>query len=353
MCQSAEDSGIVQVRVNTDRAKYEFLRSFYTLWNFITKASPRVIIDTHAGSGIVNLHGKKDITGKKQEKLIYGSPLLAIIKTVKISKNLKIILNEKNPIVYETLDSIVKEMIQKGVPVFEEIKEPYKYKSMETNRKRKLKQNISQQFPDIPDAACPTGYKKKQIKTKAEICLYNKDIKDIIDEILESPLQVIEEKKQFKKPIALFLVDPCGMVSWNKIVKKICERANKKQGTDMILNWSWEAIARTMTTENKNSVLSKIYGIPREKISEEFEYINTMEQFLSKYIQQLRQYFEFVELQGVPKERKLKPKLSKFNKYFLILCTNNPSALSIAGHKKKKIMKSFRNGYKDIAEYLK
>ncbi|MFW9878763.1 MAG: hypothetical protein ACFFG0_37265, partial [Candidatus Thorarchaeota archaeon] len=81
----------IKVGDNTNKSKYEFLRLFYTKWNQITKPSPRVIIDTHAGTGMVRLITKIRLLNKYYSKLIYGSPLLAILKTLKISNNLKLI----------------------------------------------------------------------------------------------------------------------------------------------------------------------------------------------------------------------------------------------------------------------
>ena len=60
MCESFDNIPIIRVGEKTNKAKYDFLRLYYTLWNVITKTRPRIIIDTHAGSGIVELHGEKD-----------------------------------------------------------------------------------------------------------------------------------------------------------------------------------------------------------------------------------------------------------------------------------------------------
>jgi len=110
-----------------------------------------------------------------------------------------------------------------------------------------------------------------KIHTNAEIYKYNEDIENIIDDILDTHLRITEQNEKSLKPIALFFVDPCGKVSWNNVIQKNCERVNKKQGTGMLLNWSWDVISRTLDTELKNSVLSNIYGIPIKEVQNEFK----------------------------------------------------------------------------------
>ncbi len=223
------------------------------------------------------------------EEIIYGSPLLAILKTLTISNNLSIILNEKDPNVFSVLKSYVNDFKKNGIRIFKEIKDEWKYKSLETKRKRKFTKGSKPKiiFPESPNISCPPKFKEERIYSNAKIVLYNKDINNSIDEIFTEYLQVEGNSVHSKKPIALFLVDPCGSVSWNKVIQKICDRSEKKQGTDMILNWSWEAIKRNLSEKNKNKILSKIYGIPIENIESEFAGIDTMDQFKDKYLPNL------------------------------------------------------------------
>lgn len=353
-CQSFDkgDTPLIKIKESTDKGKYELLRAYYTSWNKITKVRPRVIIDTHAGSGMVLFLGEKNIFKKKVEKRIYGSPLLAILKTLKMSNNLKIILNEADPLIYSVLEKYVQEFINNGVPVFLSEKKIFEYKSLQTKRKRKQKIKHDREFPESPEDKPKKGYRIEHLYSKAEIRLYNQKIEDIIEEIFKKYLNDIEEKGKIIKPIALFLVDPCGSVDWKEVIKKICERSNKQEGTELILNWSYEAIARTINTDSKNQILSKIYGIPLENIEKEFEGINEMEDYLNKYINQLKNYFKYVIKYGVPRDRKTKPKQSKYRKYFLLVCTNNSSGASLAGYKAKKIKQDLR-GYKDMNVFLK
>ncbi len=55
---------------------------------------------------------------------------------------------------------------------------------------------------------------------------------------------------------------------------------------------------------------------------------------------------------GVPRDRKIKPRQSRYKKYFLILCTNNLSALSLAGYQIEKINIKMRGKFKDMNTYI-
>lgn len=341
----------IKVGENTNNSKYDFLRLFYTKWNQITKPSPRIIIDTHAGTGLVNLFTKNNLFQTNNSQLIYGSPLLALIKTLKLSHNLKIILNELDPNNHLLLEKIVKVIKKKGLPIFEKITEEFIYKSLQTNRRRKKKQKKEYIFPESFDSRPPLGFNGIWEKTKAEIIFFKEDIEVIMNNICINYLNITDERTHLK-PKVLFFVDPCGSVSWNEVIKKICHRSNKQEGTDLILNWSWEAINRTINTDSKKSVLSTIYGIPIKEIDKEFEGIFEMEDFLNKYRSQLKKYFKYVVEVGIPRDRKIKPRQSRYKKYFLILCTNNLSALSLAGYQIEKINIKMRGKFKDMNTYI-
>jgi len=341
----------IKVGKNTNNSKYDFLRLFYTKWNQITKPSPRIIIDTHAGTGLVNLITKNYLFQTNSSQLIYGSPLLALLKTLRLSHNLKIILNEPDPNNHLILEKITNTVKKKGLPIFEKITEEFVYKSIQTNRRRKKKQKKEYLFPESFDSRPPLGFNRNWERTKAEIVLFKEDIEIIMKDIFKNYINITDEKTNLK-PKVLFFVDPCGSISWNAVIKKICLRSNKQEGTDLILNWSWEAINRTINTDSKNSVLSKIYGIPINRMDKEFEGILEMEEFLNKYKNKLQNYFKYVVEVGVPRDRKIKPKQSMYKKYFLILCTNNLSALSLAGYQIEKINTKMRGKFKDMNAYL-
>jgi hypothetical protein len=78
------------------------------------------------------------------------------------------------------------------------------------------------------------------------------------------------------KPITLFFINLCGIVPWNEVIPQIYERSNKREGTELIFNWSYEAINRNVTTQYKENVLSKICAISEHKINTEFENITKM-----------------------------------------------------------------------------
>jgi len=340
-------STYIRVGENTNNSKYEFLKLFYTKWNQITKPSPRVIIDTHAGTGLVNLVFKNYLFKKKSNKLVYGSTLLAILKTLKISNNLKFIFVEPDNNNFLLLKKCINIVKKKGLPVFEKLEQNFVYKSLQTNRKRIKKQEKESIFPESFNTHLPSGYKRNWEKTKADILIFDKKIGSIIDKIIKDYLLFTDEKTNLK-PKSLFFVDPCGAVAWNDVIKKICTLSSKHEGTDMILNWSWGTINRNLKLRSGKSILSKIYGIPLENINKEFEDIYEMEDFFKKYKDQLKQYFKFVVEVGVPKDRRLRPKLSGYKKYFLLLCTNNSSALSLAGYQVEKIKTKLRGKFLDM-----
>lgn len=341
----------IKVGENTNKSKYEFLRLFYTKWNQITKPSPRVIIDTHAGTGMVNLITKTRLLNISYSKLIYGSPLLAILKTLKISNNLKLIFNEPDEYNAYLLEKCLRVIEKRGLPIFKKPTQDFIYKSFQTNRRRKKKQSEEIFFPDSFDSRPPRGFSRNWIKSKAYILLFNKKIELTIDTIIDNYLNTLDKKTNLK-PKALFFVDPCGIVGWNEVIKKICIHANRQEGTDMILNWSWDAISRNLNNESKNSVLSSVYGFPIEQIDEEFERTYSMEDFFKKYKRQLSEYFKHAVEVGVPRDRKIKPRQSKYKKYYLILCTNNPSALSLAGYQIEKIKENIRGKFKDLKTFI-
>jgi hypothetical protein len=224
------------------------------MWNKIINPRPRIIVDTHAGSGIVNLYHDRDILKKRKLTKIYGSALIALIKTLKLSNNLKIILNEKDPMKFRELEKHVTDFINFGVPIFEEQVDNFAYKAFITKRKRKLKNKPKIIFPNSPNQKPPLNFRKKRTKIKAKVELFNESIENVIDEIIDIELSDSDLKEKKLKPVVLFFVDPCGIVSWNDVISKICKRSTKEEGTELILNWSWEAINRNLPTQNKNAV---------------------------------------------------------------------------------------------------
>jgi len=176
MClRLTDENPLIIVGEKTNKSKYDFLRGFYPSWNKIVKTRERVIIDTHAGTGMVELQSSKDILGVQSKRKMYGSPLLAIIKTLTISNRLTIILNEANLDIFSTLKSHLDTFVQEGVPVFRKIESDFKYRSLETKRQRRQKKKAKYTFPDFPDCKPESGYETYYLFTKANVqCINNK-----------------------------------------------------------------------------------------------------------------------------------------------------------------------------------
>ncbi len=103
------------------------------------------------------------------------------------------------------------------------------------------------------------------------------------------------------------------------------------------MNWNYSAIGRNLSNQNRAKILSEIYGIPEADVNAEFPERFTMEDYLEKYKAKLRQYFAYVNEVGVPRKRKIKPKMSDYREYFLIHCSNNASAQSLSSSKIKEL----------------
>lgn len=349
MCENPEK--VIKVEKKTNIGKYEFLRAYYPSWNLITKASPRVIVDTHAGTGIVDLYKN----GKKCET-IYGSAILAILRTITISKKLTIILNEKNRKNFDILKEKIDEIKENGLPIFEEYQKKKKFQTVFDDKKPiPLTKKPKLLFPHIIDQKIPKNYKVIMVKPKAEIIYHHSSIENRIDEILNTYFDDIEKiDKEGNKKIfnikGIFLVDPCGHVNW-EVIQKIGQKANQKEGIELILNWSSQSIYRNPNGLNN---LSKFFGIPKEEVLEKFPKGTKIPEYLDAYIKKLEKYWKFVEKVKIPTSLKLKVRKNELkSKYFLLFCTNSEKGKSLAKGKMKKIRKSMKQlGYGNIEDYL-
>ncbi len=355
MCYALGDDVLITVEEKTDKVKYEFLRAYYTLWNSIVHPENRVIVDCHAGSGHVYF---KQRNGKI--KKIYGSPLQAILRTIAKSQKLTIILNEIAEPRFIFLKDLIQEIQSSGIRIFQRDQPKYTaYKSI-TDQEHKVKvQNLppEKRYPDEIDAQPPRGFVEKKIKTKSEIILRNGDASGLLDEVFSKYL--LSGTRTNKEGVvvpwrtkAIFLIDPCGHISWHPLLERICERANREEGIEIILNWNYSAIARNLSTPNRTSILSSIYSIPEEEVDKEFPSTMNMEDFLEKYKEKLRQYFLFVNEVGVPRTRKIQPKMSSYREYFLIFCSNNESAGSLSLNKAKELSRNIVE-HEDILKWVK
>lgn len=351
LCENPDK--VIKVEKKTNIGKYEFLRAYYPSWNFITKASPRVIVDTHAGTGIVDFYDN----GKKCET-IYGSAILAILKTITIPNNLSIVLNEKNSKNFNVLKEHIEKIKENGLPIFEEQIKKKEFQTVLGDKKKliHLKKKPKLKFPDIIDKKIPKNYKKKMVKTKAEIFYYHSSIENRIDEILNTFFVDVEkiDKKGNKKIYnvkGIFLVDPCGAVNWD-VIQKIGQKANQMEGIELILNWSSQSIYRNPNAFNN---LSKVFGMPKEEVRKNFPENTEIHEYLDVYIKNLEKYWKFVEKVKIPTSLKLKVRKNELKStYFLLYCTNNDKGISLAKGKMKKIRKSIKQlGYGDIRDYIK
>ncbi len=343
----------ISVKENTVKAKYEFLKAYYTKWNQIIHPAPRVIVDTHAGSGIVMLEAQKNPLGERPGEEIYGSPLLALLKTIQLSSGLTIHLNE--PYLFERLRSNLEPYLDAGLPLFQRKKESLEYRSLETRRLRKQRPKPEFRYPDKINRRLPRGYEQIWKKSDATIKFTGKEIQDNIGEILdeyarEQNVTTGGEEKIFQ-PKILFFVDPCGIVDWS-VIQAIGERAQGEEGIELILNWSWEAIVRNRKHNQREKILGRIYGFTPEEVIEHFSGKLRFDTCFNLYKEKLNQFWQYIEEAGVPRERKTKPKMSSHKKYFLFHCTNNKSGSSLAGGQVKKVKENIR-GYDDITKILK
>ncbi|MHA1647249.1 MAG: hypothetical protein ACTSVL_06730 [Promethearchaeota archaeon] len=354
MCENIEKSGLIQVQKKTNIGKYEFLKAYYTGWNRIIHPSPRILIDTHAGTGAVEL---TDEFGKSEK--IYGSSLLAILKTLRLSKGLKIILVEKKRKNFSILENQINEIRKNGLPIG--IYNPPKQKQEKLNKKRskKVKRKKEYKFPDSFNYQLPYKYKLFKEKTKAEIELHHAKIEDIIEDIIKNNFcdQEIQSRNgKIKKifPKGLFLVDPCGAVDW-KVIEKIGtlaidENNELKEGIELILNLSSMAMYRNP----KNRVLlAKIFGLSEKQIKEKFPQKISFQKLLEEYIKNLSRFWNYIIEIKVPLSLKLKVRKKEVKEsYYLLYCTNNPSGISLAKNKISKINFQFTNlNYKDLRKF--
>jgi hypothetical protein len=336
MCETIENAIVIEDKTN--KGKYEFLKFYYAKWNSIVKTHPRVIIDTHAGTGAVNYQQSDGTT-----ELIYGSPLIALLKTVTISQNLKLILSEADNTNYDILCQYISKFQNDGIPILETTPKKMRQLNLRTKRTRKVVESPKRIYPDRFNFNIPPGYELKQIKSHAEIFTIHDKIENTLDGIIEKYVKNFSIQKadgtiQDFKPKVIFFVDPCASIEWDLISKigNLCidESGEKIEGVEMILNWSTMAIYRNPDNWN---LKSKIYGMSeldlRNKISDE----PSLDDQLHFYKEKLGQYWNCVEEVGIPLTGHPKIKKKSTPAYHLLYCTNNKSGKSLAQNKMNKL----------------
>lgn len=163
MCISLNSEDLIKIQSKTDEFKYEFLRRYIPLWNKILCGNRRVyrgIIDTHAGSGNVELNGE----------IVYGSSLLFLKQTALIQEALDFYFIEQKEKNYKTLKNCVQKVANKGF-YFSGKDKGYSYKVV-------YKDNLPVEI-EIPKYKPITKYPNQK-----NIHIYNGDSTLIIDDIL-------------------------------------------------------------------------------------------------------------------------------------------------------------------------
>ncbi len=318
MCISLKNEDLIKIQAKTDEFKYEFLRRYIPMWNKIICKNRRVyraIIDTHAGSGYVNLNGES----------VLGSSLIFLKQTALIQEALDFYFIEKNLKNYNILKKSLGEVIKKGFY--------FSGKDKGTIQKVKYIEGLPVIF-EVPKYQPVTKYPNQK-----NIHIYKGNCQKEIDHIL--PL--INGRPCF------FFIDPCGKCDWNLIYKiisnrlidddgnvRVDENGAKMQGTELLINWSWEAILRNKSKESlKQSFFKKMYGREfsiilnlvkdlEKKFKKSGRRYSEYNLFLEVYKDQLREFYHYVYDISI-----LGLKSSQNPIYCLIFCTNNKSAKNL------------------------
>ena len=132
-----DEDVIITVKDKTTLMKYEFLKLYYTKWNDVIKQTYRFIVDTHAGSGIVNYIPSGTLFQEDQIKQIYGSPLIALLKTIRLSDKLTLIFNEVNEKRFIFLNEQIENVKQNGIRLFRKDR-TIRYHKIDSQRTKKM-----------------------------------------------------------------------------------------------------------------------------------------------------------------------------------------------------------------------
>ncbi len=357
MCLSL-DNDLIQIQEKTQEFKYEFLSSYIPMWNSIICGKgrrKRAIIETHAGTGKVLLDRKK----------LLGSSLLFLQKTALKQEALSFFFIEREKKHYKSLKKNIDEIIKEGFFFSGDSKK--KIEVIEKNglifQKESPKYKPIRKFPKIE-----------------QINLFNADCLNVIDDIMLK----IENRPAF------FFIDPCGKFNWALIKKIVTKRlldenrniikdkeGNKIQGTELFINFSWEAILRfnpeKRDDRSRNKFFKEIYGMDYNEIFKELMRVkkkfkrskkrySKFDLYLEIYKNNLRKYFDFVSELSIPGIKSEKNPV-----YAMIFCTNNKSAeklfenkaIQLSKLKKQFLMmknlspKSKEYKYQDFRDFLK
>ena len=240
MCISLDDE-LIKIQQKTDEFKYEFLRMYIPLWNSIICGKSRryrAIVETHAGTGYVNLEDEKQ----------YGSSLLFLEKTALKQEALDFYFIEKNHTNFKELSNSIEDVIKKGFYFSGDSK------GIDLVGKVRDGKLIA---VEVPKYKPTTKYPNKE-----HIFLYPEDCLIAITKVLP----MVAGRPTF------FFIDPCGKLDWQLIELIINDRlvdelgdvrldetGEKFQGTELLINFSWEAISRNSSTKLKKELREKFF----------------------------------------------------------------------------------------------
>ncbi len=322
MCERFEDNSLISIEEKTKEFKYEFLSSYITKWNAIVGRYRinRAIIDTHAGTGKVLLNNKEEI---------YGSSLLFLKKTALLQDKLFFYFLEQDKKNYNSLNNHINKVCNEG----------FRFPSKYTTRLVRVEKN-----------GLFFEKKKKNIKYEAKtiypdlrkINIINGNCVNLIEKIL----------KEIIAFPSFFFIDPCGALEWDLLKKIINSRLDKpyKEGTDLFINFSWQAILRNKSEKfpekQRNNFFKKIFNIDLNEVNYKIKIIEKKKKKLGKryteydlYLElfknKLEKYFSFVSQLDIPGIWTLDNPV-----YSLIFCTNNESAKSLYESIEKRLTKT-------------
>lgn len=256
MCLSLNDN-LIKIQHKTDEFKYEFLRKYIPMWNSIICGKIRryrAIVETHAGTGYVTLGDKKK----------HGSSLIFLEKTALKQEAMDFHFIEKEANNFQNLSLSIDEITQKGFYF------PGNSKGKKLIGGTRNGIPIAKEVPKYP----PTT----KLPDKEHIFLYKEDCVNGIKKVLKE----VENRPTF------FFIDPCGRFEWeviNSIIKerlldengnvRLDNQGEKFQGTELFINYSWEAVSRNKSEkfkeERRNSFFLDVYGMGLNEINNELD----------------------------------------------------------------------------------
>ncbi|MFX1338815.1 MAG: three-Cys-motif partner protein TcmP [Promethearchaeota archaeon] len=326
-CYVLKDEKLIHIEEKTQQFKYEFLSSYIPMWNKIICGRgrrPRAIIDTHAGTGKVKLEYKE----------LLGSCGLFLKKTALKQELLEFYFIEKDFKNYHALKKNINEICRNGFhfsPKYKIDTEGIQKDGLPYEKKVKL---YSSQIK----------YPKLE-----QIHFFRGDCVNIIGHVL----------KEINGIPAFFFIDPCGKFSWklidliikNRILDengniKLEPNGRKIQGTELFINFSWEAVLRNMTKKNgRAQFFNDMFGINYIEVQKEVAKVkkekkksrkryHTYNLYMDVYKKKLEEFFDYVIEMSI-----IGIKSEKNPVYVMIFCSNNEIANNLYQNKEAELNK--------------